>query len=96
MPVIWLGVAPDGFWIMLLEASLSKEPPKGVELQAKVHVDPSEALDLFKLLVDRKICSWIRDDAILRVGSQQVLSGMFAVGGRVLFLLMEVKFKGLS
>ena len=62
------------------EASLLKEPPKGVKLQAKVHVDPSEALDLFKLLVDRKICSWIRDDAVLRVGSQQVLSGMFAVG----------------
>jgi len=62
------------------EASLLSEPPKDVKLQAKVHVDPSEALQLFRLLVERKICSWIRDEAVLRVGNQQVLSGMFAVG----------------
>eukprot|EP00435_Cladocopium_sp_Y103_P015342 s342_g3.t1 len=54
--------------------------PEGVKLQAKVHVFPSEALELFTLLVQRRICSWISDDDVLEVQGQKILSGMFAVG----------------
>eukprot|EP00435_Cladocopium_sp_Y103_P016319 s2345_g4.t1 len=62
------------------EESLLDQPTPGVKLQAKVHVDPLEALDLFKLLVSRNICCWVPDCDVLVRNGQQVLSGMFAVG----------------
>ena len=36
-------------------SSLVDDPPKNVKLQAKVHVVPGEAKQLFQLLVERKI-----------------------------------------
>ena len=62
------------------EESLLAAPIKGVKLQAKVHVQRGEALSLFQLLVQRKICSWVPDDEVLMMEGQQVLNGMFAVG----------------
>ena len=60
--------------------SLVEPQDKTIKLQAKVHVAQGEAPALFKLLVDRKICNWVRDDEVLVVNGQQVLNGMFAVG----------------
>lgn len=54
--------------------------PKGIKLQAKVHVAAADALPLFNLLVERRICTWVHDDDVLKVEGQKVLSGMFAVG----------------
>ena len=62
------------------EESLLSEIPQKAKLQAKVHVKDDEALELFSLLVKRKICDWIPDSEVLQVNGQQVLSGMFAVG----------------
>ena len=62
------------------ELSLVEPQDKTIKLQAKVHVAQGEAPALFKLLVDRKICNWVRDDEVLVVNGQQVLNGMFAVG----------------
>ena len=60
--------------------SVLEAPRKGVKLEAKVHIQSGEALELFKLLVERKICHWIEDDHVMRVGGTQILNGMFAVG----------------
>ena len=60
--------------------SVLEAPRKGVKLEAKVHIQSGEALELFRLLVERKICHWIEDDHVMRVGGSQILNGMFAVG----------------
>ena len=60
--------------------SLLDYPPENVKLQAKVHVEASEAKELFELLVSRRICAWIPDEEVFMMGNQKVLSGMFAVG----------------
>ena len=62
------------------ELSLTGPHDRSVKLQAKVHVAPGEASALFKLLVERNICSWVRDSDVLVVNGQQVLNGMFGVG----------------
>ena len=62
------------------EESLLREPLQNVKLQAKVHIHPSEALEFCQLLVERNVCTWIPAEDVLRVGGQQVLNGMFAVG----------------
>ena len=60
--------------------SVLEAPKNGVKLDAKVHIQSGEALDLFKLLVERNICQWIEDDHVMKVGGSQILNGMFAVG----------------
>eukprot|EP00435_Cladocopium_sp_Y103_P066273 s1586_g28.t1 len=62
------------------EESLLPSAPEGVKLQAKVHITPGEALEFCSLLVERRICTWVRDDTVLTVNNQQILNGMFAVG----------------
>ena len=62
------------------EESLVEAPPKDVKLQARVHIKAGEALDFFKLLVERNICTWVADDDVLVVRGEKVLNGMFAVG----------------
>ena len=62
------------------DESLLPNKPKNVKLQAKVHVEPQEQLPLAKLLVERRICTWIEADDVLTVGGEKVLNGMFAVG----------------
>ena len=49
------------------------------KLQAKVHVDPDDRLALGKLLVERNICRWIREDEILKFRGTEVLNGLFGV-----------------
>ena len=74
-------VSADTKWFLEHpEESLLSEIPQKAKLQAKVHVKDDEALELFSLLVKRKICDWIPDSEVLQVNGQQVLSGMFAVG----------------
>ena len=74
-------VCPGTQWFLdHPEASLLERPEPSVKLQAKVHVEPGESLKLFEMLVERNICSWVRDADVLVVDQQQVLSGMFAVG----------------
>eukprot|EP00435_Cladocopium_sp_Y103_P022492 s823_g5.t1 len=51
-----------------------------VKLQAKVHIQKDEALAFCKLLVERRICTWVSDADVFRFNNQQVLNGMFAVG----------------
>ena len=62
------------------EESLLETPKPEVKLQAKVHVSPNDGLKFFQLLVERRICTWVADEDVLRVNNQQVLNGMFAVG----------------
>eukprot|EP00435_Cladocopium_sp_Y103_P061097 s163_g22.t1 len=62
------------------EESLREKPIPGVKLQARVHVLKEESLEFFNLLVSRRICDWIADEDVLKINSEQVLSGMFAVG----------------
>ena len=74
-------VTPGTRWFLEHpEESLLVEPTPGVKLQAKVHVPPNEAVEFFSTLVDHGICNWVLDEEVLRVGTQPVLSGMFAVG----------------
>ena len=53
---------------------------EGVKPCAKVHIQSGEELEVFKLLVERKICVWVRDEDVVRVEGKQILNGMFAVG----------------
>ena len=62
------------------DESLLNRPKDGVKLQAKVHVHPCHSMSFFKLLVERRICTWVADQDVLVVNGQQVLNGMFAVG----------------
>jgi hypothetical protein len=77
-----LGLVAEGTRRLLEhpEESLLETPKEGVKLQAKVHISPHEALEYFQLLVERRICTWVADEDVLRVNNQQVLNGMFAVG----------------
>jgi len=77
-----LGLVSEGTRRLLEhpEESLLETPKEGVKLQAKVHISPHEALEYFQLLVERRICTWVADEDVLRVNNQQVLNGMFAVG----------------
>ena len=61
--------------------SLSEEFPRdGKGLQAKVHVESSDRLPLAKLLVERRVCCWVRQQDVLQVGGFRVLNGLFGVG----------------
>ena len=62
------------------EKSLLQDPDIKVKLQAKVHVGKGEELGLFKLLAERRICTWVRTEDVLMVQNEKVLNGMFAVG----------------
>ena len=62
------------------ELSLKDDIDGKIKLQARVHITKGEETDLFKLLVERRVCTWVPDDQVLRVGSKKVLNGMFAVG----------------
>ena len=62
------------------EDSLLKEPLGEQKLQARVHMDRDEQLELCQLLVERNICGWIAEQEVLRVGGVKVLNGLFAVG----------------
>ena len=78
-----------------LVEDVGQELPK---LQAKVHVEAEEKLKLGKLLVERNICTWVKDSEVLRFRNQQVLNGMFGVekskkledGRSVLRLIMNL------
>ena len=61
------------------EDALLDEIPKGVKLQAKVHVKEDEKLPLANVLVKRRLCVWVPESEVLTVGQQKVLNGMFAV-----------------
>ena len=40
-------------------------PLPELNCRPRVHVEKGDAQELFQLLVDRKICSWIRDEDVL-------------------------------
>lgn len=65
---------------MVPRAPRVNEAPKGIKLQARVHIQQDEALPFCQLLVERKICTWTPDGEVLVVGGQKVLNGLFAVG----------------
>eukprot|EP00435_Cladocopium_sp_Y103_P053261 s1285_g17.t1 len=58
------------------EESLLEEPPPKVKLQAKVHIHPGEALEFCKLLVERRICTWIPDDEVLTIKGSKADAGL--------------------
>ena len=62
------------------EDALLDEVPKDVKLQAKVHVPEEDKMSLAEVLVKRRLCVWVPEDDVLRVGNQKVLNGLFAVG----------------
>ena len=62
------------------EEALLTDPPKDVKLRAKVHVKPEERLKLAELLVKRRLCVWVEEQDVLRIGDDKVLNGLFAVG----------------
>ena len=49
-------------------------------LQAKVHIQKGDELELCKLLVSRNICGWIPESEVLTVQGRKVLNGLFGVG----------------
>ena len=49
------------------------------KLQARVHVNPEDKLALGKLLVERRICRWVKDESVITFRGEQVLNGMFGV-----------------
>ena len=51
-----------------------------IKLHAKVHIHADEALAFCKLLVERRICTWVPQHEVLVVNGQKVLKGMFGVG----------------
>lgn len=61
------------------ESALAFVDPQ-TKLQAKVHIRDGEALEFFRTLVERRICTWVADDDVLVVNGQKVLNGMFGVG----------------
>ena len=80
------------------EQSLLFEPPPNVKLQAKVHIEKGQELELAKTLVERNICTWVAEEDVLCVKGFRVLNGMFGVGkgtflpqgGEVLRLIMNL------
>ena len=63
------------------EESLKEDAPVDKRvLQAKVHIESEDRLGLAKLLVERKVCTWVPDKDVLRVGDCKVLNGLFGVG----------------
>eukprot|EP00438_Fugacium_kawagutii_P002308 Skav226067 [mRNA] locus=scaffold211:609064:615202:- [translate_table: standard] len=62
------------------EDSLLDSIPVGTWLQSKVHIKPGDELTLAKLLVERKICTWVPREDVLEVNGTKVLNGLFAVG----------------
>ena len=60
--------------------SMLRKLRDGVKPTAKVHLAQNEELDICKLLVERRICVWIKDSDVRRLGEQQILNGMFAAG----------------
>ena len=67
-------------FMMFPDESLLPSKPKHIKLQAKVHVEPAEQLELAKLLVKRRICVWVEADSVLEIEGEKVFNGMFAVG----------------
>ena len=55
-------------------------PPKLVSSCKQRFMCVDESRDFFKLLVARRICTWVADEDVLEVNGQKVLNGMFAVG----------------
>ena len=51
-----------------------------IKLHARVHIHADEALAFCKLLVERRICTWVPQHEVLVVNGQKVLNGMFGVG----------------
>ena len=61
---------------MVPRAPRVNEAPKGIKLQARVHIQQDEALPFCQLLVERKICTWTPDGEVLVAGGQKVLNGI--------------------
>ena len=61
------------------ECLLGPDTEPGVKLTAKVHVKPEDKLALGKLLVERRICRWTREDHVLCHKGEKVLNGLFGV-----------------
>eukprot|EP00438_Fugacium_kawagutii_P022536 Skav206046 [mRNA] locus=scaffold587:199128:206053:+ [translate_table: standard] len=49
------------------------------KLQGKIHMRKEDQLGFASMLVDRRICRWIRSDTVLRIKGREVLNGMFGV-----------------
>ena len=48
-------------------------------LQAKMHFEPGESLNVARLLVKRNICRWVPSHRVLTYRNEKVLNGMFGV-----------------
>eukprot|EP00438_Fugacium_kawagutii_P011728 Skav222902 [mRNA] locus=scaffold1489:76567:81134:+ [translate_table: standard] len=48
-------------------------------LQAKVHVKKEDSLDFARMLVQRRICTWVKAEDVAVYRNEKVLSGMFGV-----------------
>ena len=75
----WLVKAQNGFLQNPVE-SLVKNVAGDTKLAAKVHIQPGQQLELCKLLVSRRICTWVHCDDVLKVNGRKVLNGLFGVG----------------
>ena len=75
-------VCPGTRWFLENpEESLKEDVPTDRRvLQAKVHIESEDRLRLAKLLVERRVCSWVPEKDVLRVGGCKVLNGLFGVG----------------
>ena len=62
------------------ENLLNEVPSDRRVLQAKVHIQEGDKLKLAKLLVSRKVCTWVKCQDVLTVGNVKILNGLFGVG----------------
>ena len=63
-------------WYLHIVEDEGQQLPK---LQSRVHVRAGEELSLAKLLVSRRICTWVPDKEVLRFRGEKVLNGMFGI-----------------